>query len=126
MIDLVVNAFIGLLVGVVAFSFAALILAAAIYISSSAVIVKGPLIDFRRLADDETTLAILLFEDLAIAFVLGFAGGGSSLTETLSLVLKALLFIAAGRRLPLAVEADRQPPRPAAAGSSSSCSASRS
>ena len=39
--------------------------------------VKG-LIDFRRLADDETdlVLAILVFEDLAVAFMLGFAGGG--------------------------------------------------
>jgi K+:H+ antiporter subunit KhtU len=96
-IDLVVNACVGLLVGVVAFgvSFAAVILAAGIYISSSAVIVKG-LTDFRRLADDETSLvlAILLFEDLAVAFVLGFAGGGGGeLTDTLWLVLKALLFI---------------------------------
>src|SRR3990172_4438411 len=65
-IDLIVNAGLGLLVGLAAFgpSFAALILAAAIYVSSSAVAVKG-LIDFRRLADDETdlVLAILVFED---------------------------------------------------------------
>ena len=58
-------------------NFAALILAAAVYVSSSAVTVKG-LIDFRRLADDETdlVLAILVFEDLVIGLVIGFAGGG--------------------------------------------------
>src|SRR5215204_631155 len=49
----------------------------AIYVSSSAITVKG-LIDFRRLGDDETdlVLAILVFEDLVIAFALGFIGGG--------------------------------------------------
>jgi monovalent cation:H+ antiporter-2, CPA2 family len=98
-IDLLVNAAIGLVVGVVAFgfSFAALILAAAVYVSSSAVAVKG-LIDFRRLADDETdlVLAILIFEDIAIAFVLAFAGGGGGeLADTLALVGKAIGFIAA-------------------------------
>jgi monovalent cation:H+ antiporter-2, CPA2 family len=98
-IDLVVNAGIGLVVGVVAFgfSFAALILAAAVYVSSSAVAVKG-LIDFRRLADDETdlVLAILIFEDIAIAFVLAFAGGGGGeVADTLALVGKAIGFIAA-------------------------------
>jgi CPA2 family monovalent cation:H+ antiporter-2 len=96
-IDLVVNAALGLVVGVVAFgfSFAALILAAGIYVSSSAVAVKG-LIDFRRLADDETDLilAILIVEDIAIAVVLAFSGGGGGeLGETLVLVLKALGFI---------------------------------
>jgi monovalent cation:H+ antiporter-2, CPA2 family len=97
-IDLVVNASLGLLVGVAAFgfSFATLILAAAVYVSSSAVAVKG-LIDFRRLADDETdlVLAILIFEDIAIAFVLAFAGGGGGdAGETFGLVGKALAFIA--------------------------------
>ena len=96
-IDLVVNAGLGLLVGVAAFgfSFATLILAAAVYVSSSAVAVKG-LIDFRRLADDETdlVLAILIFEDIAIAFVLAFAGGGGGdAGETFGLVGKALAFI---------------------------------
>jgi CPA2 family monovalent cation:H+ antiporter-2 len=96
-IDLVVNAAVGILVGVVAFGFgfAALVLAAAIYVSSSAVTVKG-LIDFRRLADDETDLilAILVFEDIVIAGVLGFAAaGGSGVSPTLVAVAKALGFV---------------------------------
>jgi Kef-type K+ transport system membrane component KefB len=55
-------------------SFGSLVLGAAIYVSSSAITVKG-LIDFRRLADDETdlVLAILVAEDLVIGLVLGFA-----------------------------------------------------
>lgn len=102
-IDLVLNAGLGLLVGVAAFgfSFAALILAAAIYVSSSAITVKG-LIDFRRLADDETDLilAILVAEDIAIALVLGFAGGGGgSMETTLTIVGKAIAFIAIGLAL---------------------------
>jgi CPA2 family monovalent cation:H+ antiporter-2 len=97
-IDFVLNAGLGLAVGVAAFGFGfgALILAAAIYVSSSAITVKG-LIDFRRLADDETdlVLAILVAEDLVIGLVLGFAGGGGGeLASTLSLVGKALAFIA--------------------------------
>jgi monovalent cation:H+ antiporter-2, CPA2 family len=96
-IDLVLNAAIGFLVGLVAFgpSFAAVILAAAIYVSSSAVTVKG-LIDFRRLADDETDviLAILVFEDIVVAGVLGFAAaGGGGVSPTLIAVAKALGFI---------------------------------
>ena len=55
--------------------------AACVYVSSSAIAVKA-LTDFRRLADDETdlVLAILLFEDIAIAAVLGFVatGGGGA------------------------------------------------
>jgi len=97
-IDFVTNAGLGLLVGIAAFgfTFAALILAAAIYVSSSAITVKG-LIDFRRLADDETdlVLAILVAEDIAIALVLGFAsGGGGEAAETLAIVAKAIGFIA--------------------------------
>ena len=102
-VDLVVNAGLGLVVGVAAFglSFAALILAAAIYVSSSAITVKG-LIDFRRLADDETdlVLAILVAEDVAIALVLGFAaGGGGEMAATLAIVGKAIGFIAVGLAL---------------------------
>src|SRR6188472_783299 len=96
-IDLAVNVAIGLLVGIVAFGpgFSALLLAAAIYVSSSAVTVKG-LIDFRRLADDETDLilAILVFEDVVIAGVLGFAAaGGTGVSPTLVAVAKALGFV---------------------------------
>jgi CPA2 family monovalent cation:H+ antiporter-2 len=96
-IDLAVNVAIGLLVGIVAFGpgFSAVVLAAAIYVSSSAVTVKG-LIDFRRLADDETDLilAILVFEDVVIAGVLGFAAaGGSGVSPTLVAVAKALGFV---------------------------------
>lgn len=96
-IDLVANGAVGLVVGVAAFgfSFAALVLAAAVYVSSSAVTVKG-LIDFRRLADEETdlVLAILVFEDLAIAGVLGFAAtGGGALAGTFGIVAKAVAFV---------------------------------
>jgi CPA2 family monovalent cation:H+ antiporter-2 len=96
-IDLVLNAGLGLAAGVAAFglSVGALILAGAIYVSSSAITVKG-LIDFRRLADDETdlVLAILVAEDLVIGLILGFAGGGGgALGTTLVLVGKALGFI---------------------------------
>jgi CPA2 family monovalent cation:H+ antiporter-2 len=99
-VDLVANFGLGLLIGVVVFgwSFAALILAACIYVSSSAIAVKG-LIDFRRLGDDETdlVLAILVFEDLVIAFMLGFsAAGGEGPSDTLVLLAKALGFITAG------------------------------
>src|SRR5438132_11846653 len=93
------NSGLGLIVGVVAFcvSFGAVVLAATIYVSSSAITVKG-LIDFRRLADDETdlVLAILVAEDLVIGLVLGFAsGGGGAADETLVLVGKAIAFVAA-------------------------------
>ncbi len=59
---------------------------------------KG-LIDFRRLGDDETdlVLAILVFEDLIVAFMLGFsAAGGGGPSDTLVLVAKALGFITIG------------------------------
>jgi CPA2 family monovalent cation:H+ antiporter-2 len=100
LIDLVFNFGVGLLVGVAAFGFtyAALILATCVYVSSSAIAVKG-LIDFRRLGDDETdlVLAVLVFEDLIVAFMLGFAAaGGGGPSETLILLSKALAFITAG------------------------------
>jgi CPA2 family monovalent cation:H+ antiporter-2 len=99
-IDLVVNAALGLLVGVAAVGMtsAALVLGACIFVSSSAIAVKG-LIDFRRLGDDETdlVLAILVFEDIVVAFMLGFAAaGGGGPSDTLVLVAKALGFITAG------------------------------
>jgi CPA2 family monovalent cation:H+ antiporter-2 len=99
-VDFATNAGLGVLVGVVAFgfTFAALVLAACIYVSSSAIAVKG-LIDFRRLGDDETdlVLAILVVEDIAVAFMLGFsAAGGGAPSDTLILVAKALAFITVG------------------------------
>jgi CPA2 family monovalent cation:H+ antiporter-2 len=98
-VDLAVNAGLGLLVGLAAFgpSFAALVVAACVYVSSSAIAVKA-LIDFRRLADDETdlVLAILLFEDIVIAAMLGFvATGGGSVATTAGVTAKALLFVGA-------------------------------
>ncbi len=97
MVDLAVNGLLGLAVGLVAFgpTFAALVLAACIYVSSSAIAVKG-LIDFRRLADDETdlVLGILVFEDLVLAVVLGLvAAGGASVGGTAGAVAKAVGFI---------------------------------
>jgi CPA2 family monovalent cation:H+ antiporter-2 len=100
LVDLLLNLGLGLIVGVATFgfTFAALLLAACVYVSSSAIAVKG-LIDFRRLGDDETdlVLAILVFEDLVVAFMLGFAAaGGGGPSETLVLIAKALGFITAG------------------------------
>ena len=97
--DLLVNAGLGILVGVAAFgvSFAAFVVAACVYVSSSAIAVKA-LTDFRRLADDETdlVLAILLFEDVAIAAVLGFvATGGGGVGTTALVTTKALVFVGA-------------------------------
>jgi CPA2 family monovalent cation:H+ antiporter-2 len=96
-IDLALNGILGLVVGLVAFgvSFPALVLAACIYVSSSAIAVKG-LIDFRRLADDETdlVLGILVFEDLVLALVLGVvAAGGVGLGGTAGAILKAVAFV---------------------------------
>jgi CPA2 family monovalent cation:H+ antiporter-2 len=100
LVDLVVNAALGLMVGVAAFGLtsAALVLAACIYVSSSAIAIKG-LSDFRRLGDDETdlVLAILVFEDIVVALMLGYAAaGGGEPSDTLILVAKALAFITAG------------------------------
>jgi CPA2 family monovalent cation:H+ antiporter-2 len=99
-VDLVANLVLGVLVGVAAFgvSFAALVLGACIYVSSSAIAVKG-LTDFRRLGDHETdlVLAILVSEDLVVAFMLGLsAAGGGGPSETLTLVAKALGFVTLG------------------------------
>jgi K+:H+ antiporter subunit KhtU len=97
-IDLVLNGGLGLIVGIAAFGLTvpAIVLAAAIYVSSSAITVKG-LIDFRRLGDDETdlVLAILVAEDLVIGLVLGFvSGGGGGAADTLETVGKAIAFVA--------------------------------
>ncbi|HKP09614.1 MAG TPA: cation:proton antiporter, partial [Gaiella sp.] len=96
--DLAINAGLGILVGLAAFgvSFAAIVVAACVYVSSSAIAVKA-LTDFRRLADDETdlVLAVLLFEDIAIAAVIGFiATGGGGAGTTALVTTKALLFVA--------------------------------
>jgi K+:H+ antiporter subunit KhtU len=96
-IDLVVNGGLGLLLGAIAFGagLGAVALAIAVYVSSSAITVKA-LIDFKRLADDETdlVLAILVFEDLVLAFALGFVGGaGGGLADTALVVTKAVCFI---------------------------------
>jgi len=118
-IDLVVNGALGLLLGVIAFGagLGALALAIAVYVSSSAITVKA-LIDFKRLADDETdlVLAILVFEDLVLAFALGFVGGaGGGVGHTGLVVAKAVCFIglslAASRWLarPLDILLDRLP-----------------
>jgi CPA2 family monovalent cation:H+ antiporter-2 len=112
-IDLIANWALGLAVGVAVFGFslAAVILAACIHVSSSAIIVKA-LTDFRRLGDDETDLilAILVFEDIAIAFVLGFAAGaGGGLDDTAEIAVKATAFIAVSLAMTrwLAESADR-------------------
>src|SRR5919199_885951 len=98
-IDLLVNGGLGVIIGIAAFGLTvpAIVLAAAIYVSSSAITVKG-LIDFRRLADDETdlVLAILVAEDLVIGLVLGFVSrGGGGAADTLFTVAKAIAFVAA-------------------------------
>jgi CPA2 family monovalent cation:H+ antiporter-2 len=97
--DFAFNAGLGLVVGLAAFgpSFAAVVVAACVYVSSSAIAVKA-LIDFRRLADDETdlVLAILLVEDIVIAAMLGFvATGGGGVATTAGVASKAMLFVAA-------------------------------
>jgi monovalent cation:H+ antiporter-2, CPA2 family len=118
-VDLVVNLGLGLALGLIAFGahLGAFALAIAVYVSSSAITVKA-LIDFKRLADDETdlVLAILVFEDLVLAFALGFVGGaGGGAAHTALVVAKAVCFIglslAASRWLsrPVDVVLDRLP-----------------
>jgi CPA2 family monovalent cation:H+ antiporter-2 len=98
-IDLLVNGGLGIVIGIAAFGLTvpAIVLAAAVYVSSSAITVKG-LIDFRRLGDDETdlVLAVLVAEDLVIGFVLGFVSrGGGGAGDTLFTLAKAIAFVAA-------------------------------
>lgn len=80
-IDLLVNAGIGLALGTILFGAGAeaVIFAGLIYISSSGIVTRA-LFDLRRLADDETdlVLGILVFEDIAIAVLLGVAAGLAS------------------------------------------------
>ena len=77
-IDLIVNAGLGLVVGVALLGFGpeAILLAGLIYVTSSGIVTRA-LFDLRRLADDETdlVLGVLVFEDLAIALFLGIAAG---------------------------------------------------
>lgn len=103
LIDLVVNAGIGLVVGIMLLGPGpeAVLLAGLIYISSSGIVTRA-LFDLRRLADDETdlVLGVLVFEDLAIALFLGIAAalatgeavGGLEIAGTAGL---ALAFVAA-------------------------------
>jgi CPA2 family monovalent cation:H+ antiporter-2 len=96
-IDLVINWAAGLIVGVAVFGpgLAAFVVAASIHVSSSAIAVKG-LIDMRRLGDDETdlVLAILVFEDVVIAFILGVvASGGGSVGTTAGVALTVAAFV---------------------------------
>ena len=128
LVDLAFNFGLGLVVGVAAFGFtyAALVLAACVYVSSSAIAVKG-LIDFRRLGDDETdlVLAILVFEDLIVAFMLGFAAaGGGGPSETLVLVAKALALHHRGPRRVALARRSRSTACSTGCRSSSSCSRS--
>ena len=78
LVDLVVNAGLGLVVGIALLGPGpeAVLLAGLIYVSSSGIVTRA-LFDLRRLADDETdlVLGILVFEDLAIALFLGVAAG---------------------------------------------------
>jgi len=78
MVDLVINAGLGLLLGwfLLGPGPEMVLLAGIIYISSSGVITQA-LFDFKRLGDDETDLVLgtLVFEDLAIALFLGLASG---------------------------------------------------
>jgi CPA2 family monovalent cation:H+ antiporter-2 len=81
LIDLVLNAGLGLLVGIalVGPGPEAVLMAGLIYISSSGIVTRA-LFDLRRLGDDETdlVLGVLVFEDLAIAVFLGVAAALAS------------------------------------------------
>ena len=109
LIDLVINAGLGLVVGIALLgpSPEAVLLAGLIYISSSGIVTRA-LFDLRRLADDETdlVLGILVFEDLAIALFLGVAAalatgesvGGLEVAATAGLALAFVVaFLLVGR-----------------------------
>ncbi len=100
-VDLVLNAGLGLMVGIVLVGpgAEAVLLAGLIYISSSGIVTRA-LFDLRRLADDETdlVLGVLVFEDLAIAVFLGVAaalatGDSVSAAEIAVTAGEALLFV---------------------------------
>jgi monovalent cation:H+ antiporter-2, CPA2 family len=108
-IDLVVNAGLGLMVGIVLVGpgAEAVLLAGLIYISSSGIVTRA-LFDLRRLADDETdlVLGVLVFEDLAIAVFLGVAAalasgesvGGLEIAATAGIALAFVVaFLVVGR-----------------------------
>jgi CPA2 family monovalent cation:H+ antiporter-2 len=103
LIDLAVNAGLGILIGVVLVGpgAEAVLLAGLIYITSSGIVTRA-LFDLRRLGDDETdlVLGVLVFEDLAIGVFLGVAAalasgesvGGPEIAAT---ALIALAFVVA-------------------------------
>jgi CPA2 family monovalent cation:H+ antiporter-2 len=96
-VDLAVNGVVGVALGLILFgpSLAAVALATCVYVSSSAIAVKA-LADFRRLADDETdlVLVILLFEDIVVAVLLGFvAAGGGGFADSAGVGASALAFV---------------------------------
>ena len=109
LIDLVLNAGLGLVVGIALLgpSPEAVLVAGLIYVSSSGIVTRA-LFDLRRLADDETdlVLGILVFEDLAIALFLGIAAalatgasvGALEITGTAGLALAFVVaFLLVGR-----------------------------
>jgi len=109
LIDLVVNAGLGLLVGIALLgpSPEAILLAGLIYITSSGIVTRA-LFDLRRLGDDETdlVLGVLVFEDLAIAVFLGVAAalasgesvGGPEIAATAAIALAFVVaFLLVGR-----------------------------
>lgn len=109
LIDLAINAGLGLVVGVALLgpSPEAVLLAGLIYVSSSGIVTRA-LFDLRRLADDETdlVLGILVFEDLAIALFLGIAAalatgasvGGLEIAATAGVALGFVVaFLLVGR-----------------------------
>ncbi len=98
-VDLVINAGLGLLLGwfLLGPGPEMVLLAGIIYISSSGVITQA-LFDFKRLGDDETDLVLgtLVFEDMAIALFLGIASGLAvgTAVDGVSLTLRGVIVIA--------------------------------
>ncbi len=116
-IDLVLNAGLGLGVGIILLGATpeAVLLAGLIYISSSGIVTRA-LFDLRRLGDDETdlVLGVLVFEDLAIAVFLGVAAalatgesvGGPEIVATAAIALAFVVaFLIVGRWAHHAIDA---------------------